>query len=105
MSNLKQEVLDRFLADPESMFNGNFDFWGTSSFVNASGILEWLMSNRPHSPLIPRVTKQMLDYMKYCYDNNKEFPWEGTFPPTPQKDSKAQFIEYYNSVVNGPTTQ
>ena len=99
MSNLKPEILQRFLADPDAMLNGDFAFWGTSSFINSSGIVEHLIKTNPHSPLIPRVTLKMIQYMKYCYDNNKEFPWEGTFPPTPQKSSKEQFIEYYNSQI------
>lgn len=97
--NPNPEMIQRFLADPEAVLNVDFKFWNTDTFINVSDILEHLMKTNPQSPFIPRITLKMVQYMKYCYDNNKEFPWEGTFPSTPQKTSKEQFIEYYNSQI------
>jgi len=99
--NLKPDVLERFLANPEDMFNGSFELWGTSSFVNASGILQWLMENEPNSPLVPRVTKKMVEYMKYCYDNDKEFPWRDTFESSSEEESKQMFVAFYAIQHNG----
>ena len=100
MSNLNPEILRQFLANPEAMLNADFAMWGTSSFITTSSIVEHLINTNPRYPLIPRLTMKMIQYMKYCYDNDKEFPWEGTFPSTPQKSSKEQFVEFYNSQID-----
>lgn len=101
MSNLNPKILQSFLENPDSLLNGNFSMWETESFINTSGIVEHLISSDPQSPLIPKLTLKMLNYMKYCYDNDKSFPWEETFPATPQKNSREQFADYYNSQMSG----
>jgi len=42
----------------------------------------------------------MLNYMKWCYDGDKEFPWESTFPADTLELSKEKFIEYYTKEIH-----
>ena len=99
--NLNPEVLERFKANPDAFFQQDFSTWGVNTFNTYSGILEWLNKNRPNSPYIVRVVLQMLDYMKHCYDNDLDFPWEQSFPPADGKSSKENFLDYYRKNI-GP---